>query len=81
MKKLDQPPQLAMSIKVPVTQCCSEEPWLALELWWVCPPKKLSIGPLYSVITIAPDTVIAVPITFARLCIFLRFTFSNLFDN
>lgn len=37
-----------------------------------------TMGPLYSVISIAPVHVIVVPITFARLCFFPKFTFSNL---
>lgn len=81
MKKADQPMQLASSISVPVTQCVSEEsvvvPW-----WWLPPPdliKSIS-GPLYKVITIAPETVITVPITLARLCNFFTFTVSNLIN-
>lgn len=85
MKKLAQPPQLAMSMMVPVTQCCSEAASVAAEEswweWWPLPWRKSRIGPLYSVITIAPVTVIAVPITFATLCIFLTFTVSSLYIN
>ena len=79
MKKPDQPNIQDISVIMPVTQCCCSDEAL-VELWWPppCVNRILIIGPLYKVITIAPLTVIAVPITFARLCIFLRLTVSNL---
>lgn len=80
MKKLDQPPHLANSNKVPVIQCSSEGAVLAL-WWWLCPPCPWNMsrfGPLYKVVTTAPTTVTVVPITFAKLCIFFKLSLSNL---
>ena len=78
MKKLAQPPQLAMSMRVPRTQWWA--PDSSVELLWALPPlwKMSRMGPLQRVITIAPETVIAVPTTFAMLCNFFMFTVSNL---
>lgn len=80
IKKLAQPPQLAMSSTVPSTQFCSEGCVLLPLSWWVaaCPFMNWRAGPLYKVITIAPETVTAVPTTLATLGIFLKFTVSNL---
>lgn len=81
MKKLAQPPQLAKSIKGPATQCWLVESVVLVP--WLCAwPRMIStMGPLYSVITMAPPTVITVPTTFARLCSFLTFTLSNLINQ
>jgi hypothetical protein len=65
---------------VPVTKCWSANS--ALLLWWLGdrPLMKLTMGPLYTVITIAPITVITVPTTLAALWNFLKFTVSNLIN-
>ena len=65
---------------VPVIQCLSADSLVVP--WCVAPPDlmKSIIGPLYKVMTIAPITVIAVPMIFARLRIFFTLTFSNLID-
>jgi len=83
MKKPAQLAQLDMSMTVPTTQCWSEgSVVLLLELlWWLMAPPPFMIwkaGPLYRVITIAPETVMTVPMTLARLWNFLKFTFSSL---
>lgn len=79
MKKPDQPTQLAMSIKVPLTQFRSAVAWVAFS-WW--PPRldrmKSTMGPLYNVINMAPPTVNRVPKTLAWLGSFLILIFSSL---
>lgn len=79
MKKPDQPKQLPRSIRVPVAQFWPAEGSLE-DSWWLIPRVciKSIMGPLYSVITMAPVTVIKVPITLAWLGIFLILIFSNL---
>lgn len=79
MKKPAQLMMLPITANVPVTQCWSvvseeDPPWIDV---WAALMSSMA-GPLYNVITIAPPTVIAVPITFARLRIFFKFTVSNL---
>ncbi|KAF1893307.1 hypothetical protein Lal_00001763 [Lupinus albus] len=84
MKKPAQPHKLAMSSSVPRTWCWPEGSVAVTEAWWLIAPPPFMIlkaGPLYKVITMAPETVTAVPINLATLWNFFMFTVSNLYTR
>lgn len=79
MMKHDQQKEPNVIISEPRTQSCLTTSLLLGVPWFVPLDHTISkIGPLYSVMTIAPVTVTTVPTTFARLGALLRFTFSSL---
>ena len=79
MMKHDQQKEPNVIISEPRTQSFLTKSVLLGAPWFVPLDHTISkIGPLYSVMTIAPVTVTIVPTTFARPGALLIFTFSSL---